>query len=333
MCRPASDGIQILDAISKGQLGEDQVLIRLINSQKLFPPYTPPEKKDQERSSGRPMLTIADVEKVWAADRRLLDLLPKKIRWQELQFTEDVEPRSSPMFNVITQAGMDLFAESWELLVKFHPDKVDREAFSNPMALPPDWCNSFESAISWRKMHAALFEKDHPTPEQIAMLKSSVLDGNPIIRKLSAQKLLSLAEYKTEDIRVWLSMEKNMEDVAVAIQMVLSSNKDKELFADMEWLFSSDEELSFGALLGFSLKFVASQNAVDALERYQWLLRKQGGASVPLPDVVLRQPGYTYLERLAGKFVAKGIDKAAHNNSFFASLFRASKIYLPPRSN
>lgn len=36
MCRPASDGLQILNLLSTGQLAEDQVLIRLVNAQKNF---------------------------------------------------------------------------------------------------------------------------------------------------------------------------------------------------------------------------------------------------------------------------------------------------------
>jgi len=45
MCRPASDGLQILNLLSTGQLAEDQVLIRLVNAQKKFPPFLIAEKK------------------------------------------------------------------------------------------------------------------------------------------------------------------------------------------------------------------------------------------------------------------------------------------------
>lgn len=286
------------------------------------------------QSQGFPALTTADVEKVWSLNQSILSSLPGRIQWQELLFTEDVEPRIYPASVIITRAGIDPFAESWELLVKFHPDKPGRGAFSSPLALPSDWWNSFESAFSWRKLHVELFSSATLSPKQLVILKAAVLDRNPMIRKLAAQKLLGYpAEYTTKDILAWLLGETTMHDVAIAFQIVLESNRAEDLFADMEWVFKGGEELKFGALLGFSLKFVSSQNAVDALERHQWLVAKQGGAPLPVPDIVQNQPGYLYLKRVSEEIVANGAGKTAPYRSFVATLFRVTHIYYPPQSN
>jgi hypothetical protein len=283
------------------------------------------------QSQGFPALTTADVEKVWSLSQSILSSLPGKIHWQELLFTEDVAPRSYPASVVITRAGIDPFAESWELLVKFHPAKAGRDAFSSPLALPSDWWKSFESAFSWRKLHVELFSSATLSPKQLVILKSAVLDRNPIIRKLAVQKLLRYpAEYTTEDILAWVRSETKMQDVAIALQMVLDSNRDQQVFADMEWLFKGGEELKFGALLGFSLKFVDSQNAVDSLKRHQWLQAEQGGTLLPVPDVVQNQSGYIYLKRLSENLVAHGAVKTAPFRSFVATLFRVTHIYYPP---
>ncbi len=325
MCRPAKDGMEIVQCIAAAKFKNDFGLIRLRNARKTFPPYLLENTKN-----GRPTVTNASIEKVWASRDSLLAALPEKIAWEEWQVVNSMQAPRYPALIGITEAGMYLFAEEWELLVQITPGKVGRAQFSNPLALPEEWGKHFEAAIAWRNGNLNLFSKRDFSRDEIAKLKIALSDTNPIIRKLAAHQLLSRPEFLETEIRDWLVSENTMHDVSIGFQMVLDAGRDKQVFDNIGWVFQYQEKLWYGALLGFSLKFTASEDAVESLEMFQSHLQDLRSNSSELPPIVVNQQGYVYLKKLAEHLVAKDTLRSCDYFSFVARLLRFTKIIRPP---